>query len=273
MTGPAGAPDPELVVVERLALDAATVALLTLNRPEARNPIDRATLAALAAVLDDLAGDPAVRAVVITGAGPAFSSGGDLKKYQALYRDPAAFDEFLRAFSGVCRSIETHPAVVVAMVNGTCVAGGLELALACDLVTIAEGARIGDGHLRFAQLPGAGGSQRLVRAVGVSRARQWLLTGRLFDAATAVEHGVACASFAPDDLLAGTLDLLGPLTGYSPLALARMKGLVLLAQDGSLDQGLDAEIDVVKRYTTSSHDAMEGLMAFAERRSPTYRGD
>jgi enoyl-CoA hydratase len=195
-----------------------------------------------------------------------------LKGYQTLYRAPEEFARFLDTFRQVCDLLERSPAVTVAMVNGACVAGGLELALACDLVTMADSAMIGDGHLRFGQLPGAGGSQRLVRAIGRQRARHWLLTARLFDAAAALAAGLVVGTFPTDQLQTETLALLTPILSQSPLAVAKMKELIRLADEAPLSEGLVEEMRIVFDYAVTSHDAMEGLMAFAERRNPSYRG-
>jgi enoyl-CoA hydratase/carnithine racemase len=267
--GPASAP---LVLRENAELDGNALVILTLNRPQDRNPLDGATLELLRDLLVELSGDGTTRAIVITGAGPAFSAGGDLKGYQTLYRAPEEFAGFLDTFHQVCDLLERSPAVTVAMVNGACVAGGLELALACDLVTMAEGAMIGDGHLRFGQLPGAGGSQRLVRAIGRQRARHWLLSARLFDAPAALAAGLVVGTFPPEQLRVETLALLTPILAQSPLAVAQMKELIRLADEAPLSEGLRQEMRIVSDYAVTSHDAMEGLKAFAERRKPTYRG-
>jgi enoyl-CoA hydratase/carnithine racemase len=264
--------DRPLVVCESIDVDGYSVAIVTFNRPEERNPLDRATLEVLRDLLLELSGDGSTRAIIITGAGPAFSAGGDLKGYQTLYRAPDAFSKFMETFSQVCDLLERGPAVTAAMVNGACVAGGLELALACDFITLARGARIGDGHLRFGQLPGAGGSQRLVRAIGLQRARQWLLTGQLYDAREAIATGLAIQAFPDDELLAGTLAMLRPAVAHSPLALSKMKELIRIAVNTPLVNGLAEEIRVVHDYAITSHDATEGLLAFAERRPPEFRG-
>jgi enoyl-CoA hydratase len=260
------------VLRQKTEVDGHGIVTLTLNRPRERNPLDGTTLEVLRDLLIELSGDDTTRAVVITGAGPAFSAGGDLKAYQTLYRAPEEFARFLDTFRQVCDLLERSPAVTVAMVNGACVAGGLELALAGDLVTMADSAMIGDGHLRFGQLPGAGGSQRLVRAIGRQRARHWLLSARLFDAPAALAAGLVVGTFPAEQLRAETLALLAPILGQSPLAVAKMKELIRLADEAPLSEGLREEMRIVFDYAVTSHDAMEGLMAFAERRHPAYRG-
>lgn len=261
-----------LLVLERIVSAGVDVTIVTLNRPEQRNPIDRATIRALRDTITQLAQPGGPRAIILTGAGATFSAGGDLKGYQSLYRDPVAFRAFMDDFDATCQLIEESPAAVIAMINGVCVAGGLELALACDAIVIADSARIGDAHLGFAQLPGAGGSQRLVRAIGVQRARHWLLTGNTFDATTAVAAGLAVSVAPGPELLARTLALAGEMTKRSPLAFRKMKELIQIAQNHPLDEGLRRETDLVHHYATTSHDATEGLQAFAERRPPTYLG-
>ena len=237
------------------------ITLLTLDRAEQRNPLDKTTIAELRSILAGIDGG----AVVITGAGSAFSAGGDLRGYMELYRDPDAFHAFLDDFEAVNALLETGPFVSVAMVNGVCVAGGLELVLSCDLVTAARSARIGDGHLRFGQLPGAGGSARLVGAIGPLRAKQWILTGELFTADEARDAAVVSYVFEDAELEEQTLRLARDVLQHSPLALRLAKQLIDAADT-------EFERDVVHRYATTSHDAYEGLEAFAERRPPEWRG-
>lgn len=259
------------VLLTDLDLGGVRVALLTLNRPELHNPVDEPTIAALEQILRKLVDGGEHRAVIVTGAGSSFSSGGDLKGYQALFRDRPRFEAFVEAFGRVCLLLERSPLLTVAMVNGTCMAGGMEIALSCDLIMIAEGARIGDGHLKFSQMPGSG-AQRLVRAIGVQRARHWLYSGDLHTAAEAVEAGLAMRAVPAADLHQATLDEVARLCRASPIALRLVKELVVAALTLPLDEGLALEEQTAVRYATGTNDSIEGITAFAERRPPHFTG-
>jgi enoyl-CoA hydratase/carnithine racemase len=264
--------DNPLVLVEDVALTHGVARVLTMHRPELRNPLDHATVARLHRLVGDADADATVRVVIVTGAPPAFSAGGDLRAYVELYRTEQAFRAFLDEFRVLNALLEHGRFVSVAMVNGACVAGGLELALACDLVTIADDARIGDAHLGTGQIDGAGGSQRLVRALGAQRAKQLLLTGRLWTAEEALHTGLALFTAPENELRAQTLALAEELAAHSPLAVKHMKTLIGYSAHLAFEDALGAEQDLVTAYATRSHDATEGLLAFLERRPPRYTG-
>ena len=252
---------------------AGGVATVTLNRPRQRNPLDWRTVRRLGEAVGDFERDPRIDVVVVRGAGGNFSAGGDLKGYVDLYRDPPGFRQFLVDFHAMLDAIEASSKVYVAVVDGYCVAGGLELLLACDIVLAAESARIGDAHVAFGQLPGAGGSQRLPRAVGPLRARYLMLTGDIVDAAEAERIGLA-SKVATTTALAGVLDdVVGRVSRASPLGRKGMKHLLRVASRSALDDGLRTELDYVWRYATTSHDATEGLAAFGEKRPPRFTGE
>ena len=217
----------ETVSVEDVALSHGTARVLTLARPDDRNPLDHATVDPLArAHARRPTPTPWCVSSIVTGAGPAFSAGGDLRAYIDLYEQEREFRAFLDEFRALNARLEHGRFVSIAMVNGACVAGGLELALACDLITVADEARIGDGHLGTGQIDGAGGSQRLVRALGVQRAKQLLLTGRLWTGVEAADAGLALFSVPAVELRERTLELAAELAVHSPLAEKHMKTLV-----------------------------------------------
>ncbi|SLN70642.1 enoyl-CoA hydratase/isomerase family protein [Oceanibacterium hippocampi] len=247
------------------------VASITLNRPDKMNPLDRATIAGLIETVAEIEAEPAVRVVSITGAGKAFSAGGDLEGYRSLYRDPPAFERFLEDFYSLNRRIEESTKIYVAIVNGACVAGGLELMLACDIVIAAEGAKIGDGHVNFGQLPGAGSSQRLARIVGPLKARYLIMTGRIITGREAEALGLVTLA-APAAKLAETAEaLIAELVTKSPAGLRGAKYLISEGLKHSLDEGLRLELAFVHNYATTEPDAMEGLDAFRDKRAPAYR--
>jgi enoyl-CoA hydratase len=265
-------PRTELTVREHWEVEGTRGVLIRINRPDLRNPIDHDTVRALLAHLDDAEADPLLRGFIVTGVGSAFSAGGDLRKYLDLYANSARFGAFLEDFKKLCERLERGSLVTCAMVNGACVAGGLELALACDFITISQTARIGDGHLGSGQLPGAGGSQRLGRAIGWQKAKEWMLSGRLYTAAEAEAVGLTALVSAPDELEAATINLVAASAQHSPHAYRTMKQLIDFGRQNTLDDGLQKELVTVQTYATTSHDALEGIHAFLDKRPPKYQG-
>ncbi|MFZ5747623.1 MAG: enoyl-CoA hydratase/isomerase family protein [Pseudomonadota bacterium] len=248
------------------------VARVTLARPDKLNPLDWSTVKELKAVVAEIEADAAIRFVVLTGEGRSFSAGGDLDGYIRLYRDPAAFQAFLDDFFAMLTGIEAARAIWIAAVNGVCVAGGIEVLLACDMAIAGASAKIGDGHLNFGQLPGAGGSQRLPRAIGMLRAKHLMLTGELLDAETAERWGLV-TKVVPDGALMAAADAwIDGLAKKSPVGLAGAKRLANLTLDTGYAEGLRAEIAFVHAYATTEPDATEGLIAFKEKRAPRFGG-
>ena len=253
-------------------------ALLTLSRPEDLNPLDAAMIAALDHALDEIetrrttTGD--VRAILVTGAGRAFSAGGDLKGYRELQRDRSAFHHFVAELHRVFGRLRSGPLPAIALVNGVAVAGGLELILNCDFALAARSARIGDGHLNFGQMGGGGVLTLLWRAVGRARATELMLSGRLLDAEEAAAWGLVSRVVDDDALLAEGLALVAGIATKSPLAVANAKQVMhqLWAGGGSVDEDLGVELEADVEYCLTSYDAPEGLAAFAEKRTPRFEG-
>lgn len=256
----------------RLAFDGA-IARVTLARADKLNPLDWSTVKELKQAVAEIEGHDEVRCVILTGEGRSFSAGGDLDGYLRLYRAPDRFQAFLDDFYAMLVGIEQARAVWIAAVNGVTVAGGIELLLACDMAIAAASARIGDGHLNFGQLPGAGGSQRLPRAIGLLRAKHLMLTGDLLDAETAERWGLVTRVVADAELIATADAIAAGLLAKSGVGLAGAKRLANLTLELPYDEGLKAEIAFVHHYATTEPDAMEGLVAFKEKRAPRFGKD
>lgn len=244
---------------------------LSLLREDKLNPLDWTTVRELKQSVEAIEAMPDVFVVSIIGSGRSFSAGGDLDGYLKLYREPAQFAGFLEDFFAMLAGIENSRKIYVALINGVCVAGGLELLLACDIVLAADTARIGDGHLNFGQLPGAGGSQRLPRAIGLLRAKHLMLTGQMLSAAEAREIGLVNEVVPHAELEQAFDRLIAKLAEKSRVGLASAKHLVNKTLTTDLETGLRYEIDFVLNYATTVPDATEGLLAFKEKRKPTYR--
>ena len=252
----------------------AELAVLTLDRPAELNPLDHDTIRALRAALDALDRDPRVRAIAVTGAGRAFSAGGDMKKYRTLQRDPVGFPAFLDDLHSLLTAMGAAATPVIALVNGIAVAGGIELLLGCDFAVAAESARIGDAHLPYGQMGGGGSLTLLPRTVGPARARELVFTGRLLSAAEAREWGLVSQVVPDADLHLAGVEIARGLATRSPLAVANAKRTLNAAYwDGTaIAAGLRLERETAGRYGLTSADAHEGLAAFAEKRAPRFTG-
>ena len=249
------------------------VATLTLNRPDQLNPLDWFTVKELRDCHARLDEDPNVLVVIVTGSGRAFSAGGDLAGYQSLYRRPDDFRIFLNDLFMLFDRMEASSKINLAAVNGYCVAGGLELMLACDLVVGRAPARLGAGHRNLGPRPGAGGSPPLPRAVGALRAKQLMLTGSMIDAREAERIGLANMVVPAAELMASANRLAAEMISKSPLGLKGAKRLVNEGLRMGFQESLQFEIEYVHRYATTSHDATEGLNAFDDKRKPVFRGE
>jgi enoyl-CoA hydratase len=246
------------------------VALVTINRPEALNALDLEHAEALRDRLEDLATAADVRAVVLTGAGDkAFIAGADIKYMQGLSVMEARRWGSLGHRSAAL--LERMPKPTIAAVNGFALGGGCEMALACDLRLASTGAKLGQPEINLGIIPGWGGTQRLARITSLGFAKDLIFTGRLIAADEALAHGVVQAVFAPEELLEKALDLAGELAGKAPLALAAAKEAANLSLQGDLTQALETEGRLFAMLFSTA-DQKEGMAAFAEKRSPSFKG-
>jgi enoyl-CoA hydratase/carnithine racemase len=256
-----------LVVTE----DRGPVRHIVLNRPEKRNAFNADLVLATGAALREAADDPAVRCVVLRGNGPVFSAGMDVAALAAA----AARPEHLRAFRRDCLSAwnlaEEMLKPVVAQLHGTCLGGALELALACDLRVLSEETVVGLPETRLGLVPDLGGSSRLPQVVGLGRAKELILTGRVIGAADAERYGLANRVAPAGRLAAVTQELVDELLGCAPIAVGLAKRLMDASARPALSTTLELEISA-QEQCARSEDVREGVQAAAERRPPRFTG-
>jgi enoyl-CoA hydratase len=254
------------VAVER---DGAVV-LLTVDRPDAMNALDVATLSTLRDLLLDLRADDAARAIVLTGAGDrAFIAGADIKYMASL--DAGQAKQWGDLGHHVGQLLETSPKPTIAAINGFALGGGCELALACDLRYAASTAKLGQPEINLGIIPGWGGTQRLARVCGLGAAKDLILTGRTVAAAEALRLGLVNAVFEPSELIERTLETARLLASKSPIALRAAKVAINHALQGDHVENLEREADAFGELF-SSDDAREGLAAFVDKREPRFVG-
>ena len=255
----------ETILVER----RGRVAIITINRPEKRNALNIQTRVEGAAILDELRDDDSVRVVVFTGAGDkAFIAGADI----AEFADRTAISQReVMMERGLFNAVDTFPKPVIAMVNGYCLGGGCELALACDIRICSDNASFGQPEINLGIIPGGGGTQRLARLVGEGKTMEMILTGEIIDATTAFSIGLVNHVVPADQLEAKTMEIANRMADKSPIALRLAKEAVKLASRSNLDEGLRREVDLFA-LCFSSEDKDEGVKAFLEKRKPEFKG-
>jgi enoyl-CoA hydratase len=245
------------------------VAIATINRPEKRNALNIQTRAEGAAILDELRADDSVRVVILTGAGDkAFIAGADI----AEFADRSAINQReVMLERSLFNAIDTFPKPIIAMVNGYCLGGGCEVALACDLRIASEKASFGQPEINLGIIPGGGGTQRLTRLVGEGKAMELILTGEIIDAQTAFAIGLVNHVVPADQLETRTMEIANRIAEKSPIALRLAKEAIRLASRSNLDEGLRREVDLFA-LCFSSEDKDEGVKAFLEKRKPVFKG-
>jgi enoyl-CoA hydratase len=255
--------------VEEVIFEKAEIATLTVNRPKALNALNRAVLEEISRVLRDVRHDRAVRVLIVTGAGDrAFVAGADIAAMAEMSATEGL--EFTRLGHRVMQTIEDLPIPVIAAVNGFALGGGLELALACDLIIASEKARFGQPEINLGLIPGFGGTQRLPRRIGHAHARELIMTGEMFDAKTALEWGLVNKVVAPDQLLPETRKLAEKIATKSGFALRQAKAALRASFTMEEDAGLRFEQNAFG-LVFSSADRVEGTRAFVEKRDPKWR--
>jgi enoyl-CoA hydratase len=241
------------------------VLVITINRPDQRNAINGAVANGIAAALDELDADSGLSIGILTGAGKGFSAGMDLKAFVAG-ESPYAGD---RGFAGITQRSADKP--LIAAVEGFAVAGGLEVALSCDLIVASRGARLGIPEVKRSLVAAGGGLLRLPRVLPRNVAMELALTGDPIDAERAYELGLVSRLAEPGEALATALEMAGAIAQNGPLALAATKRVLKESADWTDAEFFDRQAEIVGPVM-ASEDAREGASAFAEKRPPVWKG-
>lgn len=245
------------------------VATVTINRPDKLNALNTAVRAQFVAALEDLKRNTEVRVVIVTGAGEkAFVAGADIGEFAGR----TAVEQFrVMKEYGVFAAADAFPKPLIAAINGFCLGGGCELALACDIRLAADTARLGQPEVNLGILPGGGGTQRLPRLVGLGTAYKLLFTGEMISAAEALRIGLVDEVVPRERLMDRARELAGVIAGKSPVALQLIKEAVRASVRTSLDEGLRLETTLFG-LAFASADKEEGVRAFLEKREPKFQG-
>lgn len=255
----------ETITLER----RGAVAVLTINRPDKLNALNKKVHAEGVAALDELRKDDSVRVLVITGSGPkSFIAGADISEFEGqtpvtqrdLFHEKTFFN-----------TIDSFPKPIIAMINGFCLGGGNELAMACDIRICTEHARFSQPEINLGIMPGGGGTQRLTNLIGEGRSMEMILTGDMIDAATAHKFGLVNHVCSADEIEEKTMEMANKIAEKAPIALQLCKEAVKFASRSNLDEGLRREVDLFA-ICFSTEDKQEGVSAFLEKRKPVFKG-
>jgi enoyl-CoA hydratase len=243
------------------------VAVVRLNRPEQLNALSNQLMGELVGALENLDDDDSIRCIVLAGSDKAFAAGADINELSDATHLELYFGGRIDKWDAI-RKIRTP---IVAAVSGYCLGGGCELAMACDLIVASESAQFGQPETNLGVLPGAGGTQRLTRAIGKSKAMDVILTGRFLSAREAEQAGLVARVASAEDWLEEAKRVAQTIAAKSPVGVRLAKEAVNRAFETTLETGLDLERKAF-HLALSSEDAQEGLKAFTEKREPNFKG-
>jgi enoyl-CoA hydratase/carnithine racemase len=252
------------------------IVVLKLNRPEAMNCFNFDLLAALADMIREANFETGLRCLIITGAGGAdpkkasFSTGADLKERRTL--SPDRVRRFIFTIRNTFTAVEQVNVPVIAAINGFAFGGGLELALACDIRMASSNAIMGLTETSLSIIPGAGGTQRLPRIIGVAKAKELIFTARRIDAKTALDIGLVNHVVEPDQLMPAALELAREIAKNGPIGVTQAKFAINYGLEASLGVALPLESKAYE-VTIPTKDRLEALAAFAEKRKPVFKGE
>mmetsp|Transcript_86766 Transcript_86766/g.280377 ORF Transcript_86766/g.280377 Transcript_86766/m.280377 type:complete len:292 (+) Transcript_86766:86-961(+) len=254
----------DLVLLERRP---SQVAVLTLNRPKALNALSDPLMKQLVEKLQEIDADDSIRAVVITGIGKAFAAGADIKEMNSREGYPEVRNcNMLSHWSGVSNTRKP----VIAAVNGFALGGGCELAMSCDIIIASEDAKFGQPEIKLGTIPGVGGTQRLIRAVGKSKAMEWILTGDMISAAEAERAGLVARVVPAGQALDEAVKVAEKIAAFSTPVVQLAKECINAAEEMSLNDGLRFERNLF-HATWGLEDRKEGFQAFIEKRQPNFK--
>ena len=245
------------------------IGIVTVNRPEQMNSLNSVTRKEMAEAFTELGDDSEILVIILTGApGKAFIAGADIKEFLKLNLKT---EKELKNDWLVTEVIENLKKPVIAMIDGFCLGGGLEIAMSCDLRVASDRTKLGQPEINIGIIPGAGGTQRLTRLVGEGRAMEMILTGRMVKAEEGLQYGILNFIFTHDELEEKTMEMAKKITEKSPYAIERAKQSVKSVSNMNLREGLKFEREMFLECFTSE-DGKEGITAFIEKRKANFKG-
>lgn len=246
------------------------IATITINRPEALNAFSAEVVSEILQAIEDVKADESVRVVVLTGAGEkAFSAGADIKAMKGMNALKAR--ELSQMGERLCNALENLEKPVIAAINGYALGGGLEVAMACDIRIASENARMGQTEINIGLIPGWGGTQRLTRLIGATKAKELIFTGKMIDARTAEQLGLVNMVVPQDKFRETVRQFASELAQKAPVALKVAKALINKGAEISLDAAIALEREGFG-VVASTEDLQEGVSAFIEKRKPVFKG-
>ncbi|MCO4794228.1 MAG: enoyl-CoA hydratase/isomerase family protein [Bacteriovoracaceae bacterium] len=258
----------ETIIVENQYLGDPDIALVTLNRPKVLNAINNQLFKELVLTIEELESNSETKVIIITGSKRAFAAGADIQK---LY-ESGVIDQYLDERATLWKRLNLITKPIIAAVDGFCLGGGHELAMSCDFIIASHEAKFGQPEIKIGTIPGAGGTQRLTRTIGKSKAMMLALTGEMFTAKEALDWGLIAKTVPSYTLLRETYEIAKLISKNSTVAVKLAKESIKKSFEMPLNEGLDFE----RRnfyLTFASKDQKEGMSAFLEKRKPTYKGN
>ncbi len=245
------------------------IGTIIVNRPEQMNSMNSETRAELAEAFTKLGEDDNIAVILLTGApGKAFIAGADIKEFLKRKMDT---EKDLENDWIVTKIISNLAKPVIAMIDGFCLGGGLEIAMACDLRIASDRSKLGQPEINIGIIPGAGGTQRLTRLIGEGRAMEMILTGRMITAQEACDYGILNFVYAAEELESKTMEIANTITQKSSYAIERAKKSIKAVSEMNLENGLKLEREMFVECA-NSEDGKEGITAFIEKRKPSFKG-